>query len=126
MAKIFSSVNEVRSLPDSPAKKILLDDLEPKPEDCREYGDVLECADTTAVLVEPGDDIHNLLVNGNGPFDLTDFKEMYYEDIEFIAGGRMLIATQIWTRYYIPTDILSTEEHGLFRQRVQSWTREDI
>jgi hypothetical protein len=122
MARSFSSIDEVRRLPDSPEKEILLGDLERKPDDCRGFRDVLECADSMAVLVEPGDDIHRLSEDGGEPRDLTDFERMYYERVEMIAGGRMVVATEVGTSYYIPAGLLSGEELALFRRRAErSW-----
>jgi len=119
MAKLFSSLDEVRRLPDSPVKDILLKDLETSQADCLEFRDILECADAGAVLVEPGDDLHHFMEDGSGPFDLVDFDEMSYEFIEFTAGGRMIVATEIGTRYYIPTELLSVGDLALFQQRAQ-------
>lgn len=119
MAKTFSSLDEVGRLPDSPVKEILLDDLKQKPLDCREFRDILECADTTAVLVEPGDDIHSLREDEGHHVDLTDFDRMHYEDIALKADGRMVVAAEIGTWYYIPVELLSPDELALFRQRAK-------
>jgi hypothetical protein len=116
MAKSFSSVVEARRLPASPIKTIILQDLTTKPADCRDFPDVLECGDSTAVLVEPVDDIHKFGGNGSEPYDLTNFDERQYEYLEFIADGRMILAAGIGTRYYIPTDILDEEDLVLFQR----------